>query len=1027
MAFQNTTRSFSNLGITASTNSHDKTDMGSGTLGPNFGSASTVWGSSNIWSHGGLSSSFASRTATRDNSQSRETGSNGHKSKGVGFEGKTGSGSLVESSISEDPRYKSWPGKRGGPSASQTQASNRSSAQQRSVNNAGLQQVYPGASQSGSSRPPTISLTTSSAGQQRSTFASTFGNGLSSRGLDHPPTVYTKFDRPSDPSYGREKQDSAVHWDDRPKLPSPTEERKPLFSTSYSSRNNSLAASREPSQPPSRYADSGLPGSDFTTSTQGTTPLSSRNQSLSSQRNGVHFGYGPTHADVFVPQFGQMSLQDEQRPSTAQKAFNSARCQEQSALSNYGGTYSKYATDGMADSLYDDSAFADETEDVNRPSSTYTGYGSLDHSKACYTPCFQDYPAQSHAAHFPVPTNGVDWGYGRSHATSPMSPKSYDPPSGPRSQFGLPAYQHGTPLTVSKRDPVAVEQHHYYDPRMPSMMAMQARNPYAFFNPYAVPNALQVNGPPPFYGSNMMPISMTGMELQTTSRDVAPVEAGVQSALMYEFKTNNKTNKRYELKDIFDHIAEFSGDQHGSRLIQQKLETANSDDKERVFREIQPNAIQLMTDVFGNYVIQKFFEHGDQSQKKILASQMENKVLSLSLQMYGCRVVQKALEHILVDQQAQLIREIDGNVLRCVKDQNGNHVVQKAIERCPSQTINFIIAAFQGQVQHLSIHPYGCRVIQRCLEHCDPHSKALIMVELHESMSGMIADQYGNYVVQHVVEHGGPEDKKRVLNLVFRGLESYSRHKFASNVVEKCLECASPEWRNQVLYAFVSANQRREGEGLVGMIKDSYGNYVIQKLLDTLSGPDYAAFLQDLQQAMNMAKRTGCGKQVVAIEKKMHEFRYKLLSPASQSQYPQSQQQQQQQQHQVQSQHQHRQQLQLQWQHGHHPGGNRHGHGQGELPPNGHGQQQRTLCAPPLRFQQQQGFAGFAAEPGAVSAGFGLDKVPSINGDAVEGAATGSRKGSEGGCGFGGGNGSGYEEGQGEGSCIGRFTNMNTY
>ena len=86
---------------------------------------------------------------------------------------------------------------------------------------------------------------------------------------------------------------------------------------------------------------------------------------------------------------------------------------------------------------------------------------------------------------------------------------------------------------------------------------------------------------------------------------------------------------------------EFSGDQHGSRFIQLKLETANSDEKDQVFREIHGNSIQLMTDVFGNYVIQKFFEHGNQSQKKILANQMRNRVLDLSLQMYGCRVVQK--------------------------------------------------------------------------------------------------------------------------------------------------------------------------------------------------------------------------------------------------------------------------------------------------------------------------------------------------------------------------------------------------
>ena len=86
---------------------------------------------------------------------------------------------------------------------------------------------------------------------------------------------------------------------------------------------------------------------------------------------------------------------------------------------------------------------------------------------------------------------------------------------------------------------------------------------------------------------------------------------------------------------------EFSGDQHGSRFIQQKLETANSDDKDQVFREIEPNSVQLMKDVFGNYVIQKFFEHGNQVQKKIIAGKMKGKVAELSTQMYACRVVQK--------------------------------------------------------------------------------------------------------------------------------------------------------------------------------------------------------------------------------------------------------------------------------------------------------------------------------------------------------------------------------------------------
>lgn len=56
-------------------------------------------------------------------------------------------------------------------------------------------------------------------------------------------------------------------------------------------------------------------------------------------------------------------------------------------------------------------------------------------------------------------------------------------------------------------------------------------------------------------------------------------------------------------QDIFGHIVEFSGDQHGSRFIQQKLEEATDEEKQRVFDEIVPTkTMQLIQDVFGNYV-----------------------------------------------------------------------------------------------------------------------------------------------------------------------------------------------------------------------------------------------------------------------------------------------------------------------------------------------------------------------------------------------------------------------------------------
>ncbi|MCJ1462546.1 mRNA binding protein puf3 [Pseudocyphellaria aurata] len=340
----------------------------------------------------------------------------------------------------------------------------------------------------------------------------------------------------------------------------------------------------------------------------------------------------------------------------------------------------------------------------------------------------------------------------------------------------------------------------------------------------------------------------------------------VRSVLLEEFRTSGKTNKRYELKDIYNHIVEFSGDQHGSRFIQQKLETANSDEKDQVFREIHPNSLQLMTDVFGNYVIQKFFEHGNQGQKKILASQMKNHILTLSLQMYGCRVVQKALEHILTDQQALLVKELEHHVLKCVKDQNGNHVVQKAIERVPAEHIQFIINAFSGQVHGLATHPYGCRVIQRMLEHCEEPTRSAVLQELHACASLLINDQYGNYVTQHVIEHGREEDRAKVITLITGNLVNFSKHKFASNVVEKSIEFGTADQRGKIVSTLTVLNDKGESP-LQALIRDQYGNYVIQKLLNQLKDAEWDQFVELIKPQLALLKRFSCGKQITAIEK----------------------------------------------------------------------------------------------------------------------------------------------------------------
>lgn len=353
----------------------------------------------------------------------------------------------------------------------------------------------------------------------------------------------------------------------------------------------------------------------------------------------------------------------------------------------------------------------------------------------------------------------------------------------------------------------------------------------------------------------------------------ADYASSFRSPLLEEFRGNK--NKKYELKDIYGHVVEFSGDQYGSRFIQQRLECATSEEKETIFEELQSNSLQLMTDVFGNYVIQKFFELGNQMQKSVIAKQMEGNILNLSLQMYGCRVVQKAIEHILTAQQAKLIKELDGHVLQCVKDQNGNHVVQKAIERIPAEHIGFIINAFHSQVYNLATHPYGCRVIQRMLEHCEEAARKSILAELHSVTFDLVEDQYGNYVIQHVIERGMSADREQVMAIVRNSILSFSRHKFASNVVEKCIIHGSSVQRDQLIEEILRS---RANDGVIPlnvMMKDQFANYVIQKLLDVTKGEQHDRLVEAIKPHLQHLKKFTYGKHLASIEKLINQAELK--------------------------------------------------------------------------------------------------------------------------------------------------------
>ncbi|CAG8498195.1 17147_t:CDS:10, partial [Racocetra fulgida] len=254
-----------------------------------------------------------------------------------------------------------------------------------------------------------------------------------------------------------------------------------------------------------------------------------------------------------------------------------------------------------------------------------------------------------------------------------------------------------------------------------------------------------------------------GRRSNDLSSSISDPGHGMRSALLEEFR-NNK-NKKYELRDIVGNIVEFSGDQHGSRFIQQKLETANSEEKQLVFDEILPNALQLMTDVFGNYVIQKFFEHGNQMQKTILAKQMEGtssiyskfgtrsirklpadksmvvakvrgNVLQMSKHKFASNVVEKCVAYgskrdrqLLIDEVIQTKPDGTSPLISMMKDQYANYVVQKMLDVVDGDQRDLLVAKIKPQLQSLKKYTYGKHLISKV-------EKLMILTENQKNQNG---------------------------------------------------------------------------------------------------------------------------------------------------------------------------------------------------------------------------------------------------------------------------------------------------
>ena len=92
-----------------------------------------------------------------------------------------------------------------------------------------------------------------------------------------------------------------------------------------------------------------------------------------------------------------------------------------------------------------------------------------------------------------------------------------------------------------------------------------------------------------------------------------------------------------------------------------------------------------------------------------------------------------------------------------------------------------------------------------------------------------------------------------------------SNHKYASNVVEKCLAHGSDSDRREIIDEILRSNNYEVSEensggqqlngALYNMMRDRYGNYVIQKCIEVSTGKQREVLMKKITACANVLKK----------------------------------------------------------------------------------------------------------------------------------------------------------------------------
>ena len=311
-----------------------------------------------------------------------------------------------------------------------------------------------------------------------------------------------------------------------------------------------------------------------------------------------------------------------------------------------------------------------------------------------------------------------------------------------------------------------------------------------------------------------------------------------------------------ENKKLLKHLISLAKEQSTCRYLQQKIDSEHRLANEYFFSTILSSIQELIVNQFGNYLIQKIIEYISDDQIYEIVTEIRPTFYEICTNFYGTRVLQKMISYITTERTMNILLDIIKNFLpKMINDINASHIIIKLLSLKKKTISTSIYEMINMGIITISTHKHGCCLIQKIIDGDLENTESIVNNLINNALT-LINHQYGNYAVQYILSMNNDLYSFRLIMVLLPSLPSLSKSKYSSTVIERCFEKCNESLRVLLYDIIMKKNVMNE------LICDRFGNYVIQKAIDTADEERQRRMIAMIIPMVEMIRREPFGRQL---------------------------------------------------------------------------------------------------------------------------------------------------------------------